>query len=297
MALTKTRRDERRWGLVFITPVMLEFLLVVAVPVAIAVFASLTNWNILRRSRSFVGLANFAQALTDDRFWIALRNTFFMLLPIPVYLFFGLLLALACHRRTPGSKAFRLLFFLPYISSIVALVAMWRWLFNYKYGLVNQALLAVFGVQGPDWLGDPKWIKTTIVIMIAWKLIGLTSIYLLAALNSIPDTYYEAARLDGASTLQQFRQLTIPLITPTLFFLTVVGIIGSLQTFVEVQLFTTNGGRNYSAATVSYYIWQRAFGNNQIGYACAVVLLFGALILAITIFQMRMSKRWVYEGE
>jgi len=297
MALTKNRRDERRWGLVFITPVMLEFVLVVVVPVGIAFYASLTNWNILRRTRSFIGFTNFAQALADDRFWIALSNTFFMLLPIPIYLFFGLLLALACHRRTPGSKVFRLLFFLPYISSIVALVAMWRWLFNYKYGLVNQTLMAVFGVQGPDWLGDPKWIKITIVIMIAWKLIGLTSIYLLAALNSIPDTYYEAARLDGASTLQQFRRITIPLITPTLFFLTVVGIIGSLQTFVEVQLFTTNGGRNYSAATVSYYIWQRAFGNNQIGYACAVVLLFGALILAITIFQMRMSKRWVYEGE
>jgi len=296
MARSPVKRAERRWGLVFITPVLLQFLLITVIPVGIALYASFTNWNVLKSTRSFVGLSNFATILTDSRFWTAMGNTFFMLLPIPLYLFFGLLLAIGCHRRTPGSRVFRLLFFLPYISSIVALVVLWRWLFNYQYGLVNQGLKAVFGIQGPNWLGDPNWIKPTIVIMVAWKLIGFASIYLLAALNNIPDTMYEAARLDGASTLQQFFHITLPLATPILFFLTIVGVIGSLQTFVEVQLFTTDGGRNYSAATVTYYMWQKAFANSQMGYASAVAILFGLLILAVTVFQFKLSKSWVYEG-
>jgi len=296
-AVHHRRRPERRWGLVFIAPILVEFLLVTLIPVGIALYASFTNWNILKFTRRFIGFQNFANILTDPRFWTAMGNTFFMLLPIPVYLFFGLLFAIGCHRRTPGNKIFRLVFFLPYISSVVALVAMWRWLFNSQYGLVNQALHALFGIDGPNWLGDPHWIKTTIVIMIAWKLIGFTSIYMLAALNNIPDVYYEAARIDGASTIQQFTRITLPLITPTLFFLTITGIVGSLQTFVEVQLFTSDGGRNYSAATVTYYLWQKAFDSNQIGYASAVAILFGLLLLLITVFQFRLSKRWVYEGE
>jgi len=296
MAFSKVRRAERRWGYVFISPIVAQFVLLTLIPVGIALYASFTNWNILKSRRAFVGFGNFAQILTDPKFWTAAGNTLFMLLPIPFYLFFGLLFAIGCHRRTPGNKVFRLLFFLPYISSIVALVAMWKWLFNYQYGLVNQLLKAV-GIQGPNWLGDPHWIKITIVIMITWKLIGFMSIYLLAALNNIPDTYYEAAQIDGASAIRQFRSITLPLITPTLFFLVVTGIIGSLQTFVEVQLFTTDGGRNYSAATITYYLWQKAFTSNLMGYASAVAVLFGLMILAITIFQLRMQRRWVFEGE
>jgi len=296
MALNKARRAERRWGYAFISPIVGQFVLLTLIPAGIALYAAFTNWNVLKSRRNFIGFANFTGILADPRFWTSVSNTAFMLLPIPLYLFFGLLFAIGCHRRTPGNKVFRLLFFLPYISSIVALVAMWKWLFNYQYGLVNQVLKAI-GIQGPNWLGDPHWIKITIVIMIAWKLIGFTSIYFLAALNNIPDTYYEAAQIDGASTLRQFRSITLPLITPTLFFLTVTGVIGSLQTFVEVQLFTTDGGRNYSAATVTYYLWQKAFSSNLIGYASAVAILFGLMILVITIFQFKMSRRWVFEGE
>lgn len=280
-----------------ITPSILQFLLFALVPTAIAIYSGFTNWNILKGTRDFVVLDNFSTFLQDPKFWTAFGNTLYMLIPIPLYLILGLLFAIGCHRNTPGNRFFRVVFYLPYISSIVALVVMWKWLFNYQYGLVNQALMAVFGIQGPDWLGDPVWIKRTIVLMITWKMVGFVSIYLLAALKNIPDTYYEAARLDGASVFQQFRKITLPLISPILFFLTVVGIIGSLQTFVEVQLFTSDGGRDYSAATVTYYIWQKAFEFNQMGYASAVALAFGLLILAVTIFQFRISRTWVYEGD
>lgn len=290
------RKRESLWGAVFVAPISLQVILFCVIPVGIAIFAGFTNWNGLSGRRDFVGLDNFAEFLSDKYFWIASGNTIVMLLPIPFYLLFGILFALGSHRGTPGSTVFRVLFFLPYISSIVALVLLWKWIFNYRYGLVNQGL-ALFGIQGPDWLGDPAWIKTTIVIMIAWKMIGITSIYILAALKNIPSVYYEAARIDGASTLRQFFQITLPMLTPAIFFLTVVGIIGSLQTFVEVQLFTSDGGRNYSAATITYYIWQKAFGNNELGLASATALFFALVILGVTLFQFRLSRRWVFEGE
>lgn len=293
---SRMRRRERIWGLAFVTPISLQVILFCLIPVGIAIFAGFTNWNGLSGRRDFVGLQNFAEFLTDKYFWIAAGNTLVMLLPIPFYLLFGILFALGSHRGTPGSTVFRILFFLPYISSIVALVVLWKWLFNYQYGLVNQAL-ALVGIQGPDWLGDPAWIKTTIVIMIAWKMIGITSIYILAALKNIPEVYYEAARIDGASPARQFFQITLPMLTPAIFFLTIVGIIGSLQTFVEVQLFTSDGGRSYSAATITYYIWQKAFGANELGLASAAAFFFALVILGVTLIQFRLSRRWVYEGE
>lgn len=291
------RRRERLWGLVFVTPISLQVVLFCVVPVGIAIVAGFTNWNVTKGTYDFIGLENFAEFLTDKNFWIAAGNTVYMLIPIPFYLIFGILFAIGCHRRTPGNKIFRVLFFLPYISSIVALVVMWKWLFNYQYGLINQVLFAWFGIQGPDWLGDPAWIKPTIVLMIIWKMIGITSIYVLAALKNIPEVYYEAARLDGASSLRMFFQITLPMLSPAIFFLTIVGIIGSLQTFVEVQLFTSDGGRNYSAATVTYYIWQKAFVSNELGLASATAFFFALVILGVTLIQFRLSRRWVYEGE
>lgn len=290
------RRHERRWGLAFVTPIVVQAIVFCMIPVGIAIYAGFTNWNGLSGRRDFIGFANFGEFLTDKYFWIASGNTIVMLLPIPFYLFFGILLALGAHRGTPGSGVFRTLFFLPYISSIVALVVLWKWIFNYQYGLVNQGL-ALIGIQGPDWLGDPAWIKTTIVLMIAWKLIGITSIYILAALKNIPPTYYEAARIDGASTLRQFFQITLPMLTPAIFFLTVIGVIGSLQTFVEVQLFTSDGGPEYSAATITYYIWQKAFSSNELGLASATATFFALALLAVTLVQLRLSRRWVFEGE
>lgn len=290
------RRREHAWGFAFVTPIALQVLLFSLIPVVIAIVAGFTNWNSIRGTRDFIGLDNFAEFLGDKYFWIAAGNTLYMLIPIPFYLFFGILFALGSHRGTPGSKVFRTVYLLPYVSSIVALVVLWRWIFNYQYGLVNQAL-ALVGIQGPDWLGDPAWIKTTIVLMIIWKMIGITSIYILAALKNIPDVYYEAARLDGASPVRMFFQITLPLLTPSIFFLTIVGLIGSLQTFVEVQLFTSDGGRNYSAATITYYIWQKAFGSGELGLASAAAFFFALVILGVTLIQFRLSRRWVYEGD
>ena len=294
--VSKLRKEEGAAGLLMVSPSLLYFFLFFLFPFCICIYAGFTNWNILSPNRMFVGFRNYEKIFNDPKFWIALKNTFYMLIPIPFYLMLGLMFAYACHNKIPWERLFRVIYYIPYISSIVALVLIWKWLFNSEFGVINH-FLSFFGVGTIDWLHDPVWTKRMIVIMITWKFIGVMSIYYLAVLKSVPKSYYEAADIDGASKFQQFIKITFPLITPTTFYLVIVGIIGSLQTFVEVQLFAPDGGRGYGVATIVLYIWQKAFTSSQMGYACATATIFGLLILVLTVFQMSVSKRWVYDGE
>lgn len=295
--MNSMKKKEQLWGRIFVMAPILQFILFFLVPAAFCIYAGLTNWNILQSTREFIGLANYKEIISDAKFWKALMNTMFMLLAIPCYLILSLLFSMAVNRKILGRQFFRVVYLLPYITSIVALVVIWKWMFNNEFGLVNNMLQSVFGIDGPNWLSDPKWLKPNIVLMIIWKMVGFSSIYYLAALQNIPNSYYEAARIDGASARKMFTRITIPLISPTTFYLSIVGIIGSLQTFVEIQLFTTDGGRNYNAATIVYYIWQKAFKYNEMGYASATATVFGIAIMIITIIQLKVSRKWVYEGE
>lgn len=289
-------RREGIAGLLFVTPQLIYFLLFFLLPLGICIYAGFTNWNILSPNRMFTGLRNFERLFADPKFWTALQNTFYMLIPIPFYLCFALAFAYCCHKKILGEKVFRVIYYLPFISSIVALTLIWKWLFNSQYGLVNN-FLGLFGIDGPDWLGDPVWTKRMIVIMISWKMIGIISIYYIAALKNVPSTYYEAAQLDAATSWQQFRKITLPMLTPTTFYLLITGMIGSLQTFLEVQLFAPDGGRGYGVGTIVFYIWQKAFDSSQMGYACACASIFGLFIMILTIAQFAVSRKWVYEGE
>ena len=293
---SKLMRREGIAGLLFVTPQLIYFLLFFLLPLGICIYAGFTNWNILSPNRMFTGLRNFERLFADPKFWTALQNTFYMLIPIPFYLCFALAFAYCCHKKILGEKVFRVIYYLHFISSIVALTLIWKWLFNSQYGLVNN-FLGLFGIDGPDWLGDPVWTKRMIVIMISWKMIGIISIYYIAALKNVPSTYYEAAQLDGATSWQQFRKITLPMLTPTTFYLLITGMIGSLQTFLEVQLFAPDGGRGYGVGTIVFYIWQKAFDSSQMGYACACASIFGLFIMILTIAQFAVSRKWVYEGE
>ena len=289
-------RKEGIAGFLFVLPQIIYFLVFFLLPLCVCIYAGFTNWNILSPIQKVVGLKNYSKIFADPKFWSACRNTIYYLIPIPVYLALSLGFAYACYRKIPFEKTFRVIYYLPFISSIVALSLIWKWLFNTKYGLVNIAL-GLFHKTGPDWLGDPVWTRRMIVIMISWKMIGIISIYYLAALKSVPDTYYEAARIDGASQWQQFSRISLPLITPTTFYLLTTGLIGSLQTFLEVNLFAPDGGRGYGVGSVVFYIWQKAFESSQMGYACAVATLFGLFMIIITTLQFQFSRQWVYEGE
>jgi multiple sugar transport system permease protein len=290
------RRRESIAGYLFITPALLYFFLFFLLPIVICIYAGFTNWNILSPRRMFVGLRNYEKIFSDVKFYSALGNTFYMLIPIPAYLMLALAFAFYCHKKLALEKMFRVVYYLPYISSVVALVLIWKWLFNSQYGLANH-FLSLLGLGGPDWLGDPAWTKRMIVLMISWKMTGIISIYYIAALKNIPATYYEAAVIDGATERQQFFKITMPMLTPITFYLLVMGLIGSMQTFVEVQLFAPDGGRGYGVGTLIFYVWQKAFESSQMGYACAVVTLFGLFILALTALQFAVSNKWVYQGE
>ena len=293
---SKLKRKEGIAGLLMVTPSLVYFFVFFLIPLAICVYAGFTNWNILSVKRTVVGLRNFDKMFADVKFWTALKNTLYMLIPIPIYTAFALGFAYCCHKKILGEKAFRVVYYLPFISSVVALVLIWKWLFNSQYGLINQ-FLALFGAAGPDWLGDPKWTRRMIVIMISWKMIGIISIYYIAALKNVPKEFYEAASIDGASSWHQFRTITLPMLTPTTFYIVVMGMIGSLPTFVEVQLFAPDGGRGYGVGTIVFYIWQKAFESSQMGYACAVAGIFGLMIMLLTVMQFALSRKWVYGGE
>ena len=203
-------RKEGIAGLLLVTPQIIYFLVFFLLPLGICVYAGFTNWNILSPLRKFVGLRNFDKLFSDPKFWTACKNTLYYLIPIPFYLTFALAFAYSCHKRILGEKVFRVLYYLPFISSIVALTLIWKWLFNAKYGLVNL-FLGLFGIAGPDWLGDPVWTRRMIVIMISWKMIGIISIYYIAALKNVPSTYYEAAKIDGCPNLVFIVRILIPL--------------------------------------------------------------------------------------
>lgn len=182
---SRLKRNEGIAGLLFVTPSMIYFFVFFLLPLVICIYASFTNWNILSVKRTFVGLRNFEKMFADQKFWTALKNTPYMLIPIPIYTVFALAFAYCCHKKILGEKVFRVIYYLPFISSVVALVLIWKWLFNSQYGLINN-FLALFGIEGPDWLGNPVWTKRMIVIMISWKMIGIISIYYIAALKNVP---------------------------------------------------------------------------------------------------------------
>ena len=179
-----------------------------------------------------------------------------------------------------GIKILRTLYYVPVVSSLVAVAILWMWVFNYDYGLLNSIIKAVSGIHGPNWLGDQFWVKVSMIIFMVWKGLGGSIVLYLSGLQSIPRDYYEAAKIDGASGWRLFRHITLPLVSPVTFYLLITGLIGGFQVFVEVLVMVPNGGLNYSAATVVFYIYDKSFGNNQMGYGSAM-----AFILAILIFN------------
>lgn len=231
---------------------------------------------------------------SDTNFWKSIGNTIFMMIGIPIGLVIALGLALAMNRRVYGAKTFRVIYYIPVISSIAAVSILWRWVYNGDYGLLNQ-ILSVIGIQGPNWLNNEITVKPAIVAMTVWKGLGMTILLYLAGIQSIPKSLNEAAQIDGANAFQAFRHITIPMLKPVTFYLIITGIIGGSQMFIEPSIMVDNGGVNYSAATVVYYLWDKAFKNYQMGYACAVGWVLAIFIFAVTFVQFKYSSGELFE--
>ncbi|MBQ4897686.1 sugar ABC transporter permease [Paenibacillus sp. Marseille-P2973] len=287
-------RKEKIYGWLFILPPVLGFLLFTLFPVAYSFYGSLTDWDGLGQM-DFIGLSNFKELLTDELFHKAAFNTIFMMLGIPIGLILALLIALGLNRGIPGTTTFRVIYYVPVISSLAAISIMWSWAYNGDYGLVNQ-FLDIFGIDGPNWLMNKYSVKPALILMTVWKGLGYTMLLYLAALQSVPRSYYEAAELDGASGFKAFLHITWPMVKPVTFFIVVTNIIGGSQIFTEINIMTNTGGPEYSSASVVFYIWQKAFDNFQMGYASAMAVVLGIFIFIVTLIQFKMNEKSSYEA-
>ncbi|WP_035177235.1 carbohydrate ABC transporter permease [Alkalihalobacterium bogoriense] len=286
-------KKESRIAYLFILPMVIQFVIFTSGPMLYSMYISLTDWNILQ-SANFVGLSNYVSIFNDSRFYQSLWNTGVYLLGVPIGLFLSLIIAIWMNQGIRGTSIYRMIYYLPAISSIVAITILWQWIYNTDYGLMNY-FLGFFGIDGPNWIGNEKFIKPAIIIMGIWKGIGVTIIFYLAALQSVPKALYEAAEIDGANFIHKFRYVTVPLITPITFFLVVTGIINSLQIFVEIQIMVPDGGANYAAASIVFYLWQKAFVYYEMGYASALAWVLGFIMFLVTFIQFKLSSRWVHE--
>ncbi|MBD3940653.1 sugar ABC transporter permease [Microbacterium sp. NEAU-LLC] len=289
---SRLHRREHRAALALVAIPIVGFLVFTGYPLVFSVYASFTKWNGLSEP-VFNGLANFVEMANDRYFWQAMGNTIFYMIGIPIGLVLSLLLALALNRKMRGTTFFRTVYYVPVISSLAAVAILWQWAYNGDFGLVNQ-VLALFGIEGPNWLQNPDTVKPAIIIMAVWKGLGYSMLLYLAALQSVPRHLYEAAALDGAGAFQQFRHITVPMLNPVTFFLVVTSIIGGAQIFIEINIMTPTGGPEFSSASIVWYIWQKAFNYLQMGYATAMSVVLGLLVFVVTAIQFRLNRRFQF---
>jgi multiple sugar transport system permease protein len=298
---TKLQNQEMLAGLAFIAPWMIGFIIFTAIPMIISLGLSFTEYDVLQPPE-FVGLENYQELIEDDRVGLSLVNTiYYAVLHVPLAMAMALGMALILHRVTQKAAGFfRTVFYLPSITPQVAIGTLWLWILNPHSGLINRGL-DLIGINGPGWTTDPMWIKPGIVLMSLWSVGGTVIIYL-AALQDVPRELYEAATIDGANNWKQFRHITLPMISGALFFTLIVNTISSLQIFTEVYTMffgNMNSGAASSAGLFyNIYLFRQAFEFFHMGYASAMAWVLFVIILLLTLFQIRMSQRWVYyEGE
>lgn len=285
-------RDIAGW--LFIAPNLIGLLVFVAGPVIAGFAISFTEWNLLSPPK-FVGLHQYSVMLRDPLVWKSLKNTlFYSLLTIPGGMVVSLLLALGVNRALFSAKIYRTLYFIPVVTSAVAVALMWKWIFNQQFGLLNY-LLSLMGFGKVGWLTDPHIALVSIAIVSIWKSMGYYMVLFLAGLQGIPGNYYEAAAIDGAGSWRRFRDITIPLLSPTLFFVLIISGIGSFQVFDQVYVMT-EGGPGNSTLVFNYYLYQNAFQYFRMGYASALAYTLFALIFVITMLQIKfLSRRVQYD--
>jgi multiple sugar transport system permease protein len=286
---------EARDGYLFILPWILGFIVFTAGPMLASLYISFTRWEIVTPS-VWLGGAQFVKLFNDDRFWLSLYNTsYYVFIGVPLHLFFALLAALAVNMNLRGIHFFRTAYYVPSLTPVVANSILWVWIFQPEWGLAN-AFLEWIGLEGLYWLQDPRLAKPALIVMSFWS-IGGQMVILLAGLKGIPIELYEAAAIDGANWWSRFWRVTLPLLTPALFFNLIIAIIGAFQVFTQAYIMT-EGGPNYSTLFYLLYLFRAAFENFRMGYASAMAWVLFIIVLAFTAIQFMLSDRWVfYEGD
>lgn len=278
------------WAFVLLLPNIVCFLVFTLFPVVASFLLSFTSWDILSPIK-WVGLQNYIKLFQDPIFLKVLRNTlYYSVVSVPLTVVLSLFLALALD-KIPGKKVYRAAYFLPVISSMVAVAVVWQWMYNPEYGIINY-LLRFFGIRGPNWLTSTVWAMPAVIITSVWKSLGFNMLIFLAGLQAIPDSYYEAAEIDGAGWVHKFWYITLPLLSPTTFFVTVMAFIGSFQAFDAVFLMT-QGGPARSTSVIVHYIYENAFRYFRMGYASAMAYVLFLMVFIVTLIQFRWQRKWV----
>ena len=288
-----TRRDLKQFGkgMAFCSPWLIGFLVFMLVPIALSFYYSLCEFTLLKPP-VYIGNANYRELLNDPKFWLSLKNTlYYALMALPAGLLVSLGLAMLLNVRMPGQTIFRTIIFLPSLVPIVASAMLWLWLFNARLGLINT-VLATFGITGPGWLTDPTWAMPALALMSLWG-VGYTVVIFLAGLQDVPVELYEAAELDGANLWQRMRNVTLPMLSPVIFFNLVMAIIGALQVF-DLPYIMTGGGPVRRTYFIAMYLRDSAFQNLRMGYASAMAWVMLIIVLVLTSVAFWSSKHWVH---
>jgi len=287
-------RRETIAGYLFLLPNLLGFVIFTALAVVASAAISLTSWDLLS-DPEFIGLQNYIDLLTHDPlFRTVLWNTFyFTVVSVPASTVIALGLALMFNTGLRAIPLFRTMYFLPVITATVVVALVWRWFFNPDFGILNYALFRLGIDSPPNWLSTRTWAMPSVIILSVWKQVGYNMVIFLAGLQAIPTTLYEAASIDGAGRWQRFRNITLPLLTPTTFFVLIISIIGSLQVF-DAVLVLTGGGPANATRTIVFHIWEEAFVFLEMGYAAAVAWMLFIMVFLVTALQWKLQKRWVH---
>jgi len=286
------RWQERLTGYTLVSPWLLHLLLLTLVPLSASLYYSFCDYQIVK-APVFWGVRNYTTLFSKDRLFIkSLQNTAFMVLcGVPVNMVAGLGIALLMNTKVRGRAIFRTMYYLPSQVSGVAFAMLWGWLLNPRYGVVS-IMLGKVGIKAPLWLGDPDWVKPAFILMGLWG-VGGSMIIWLAGLQSIPEVFYEAAQIDGANRLRRFRSITLPLLSPTIFFVLTTSIIGTFQIFTQAYVLT-QGGPVDASLFYALYLYQQAFQFFKMGYASAMAWVLFIIIMSLTLLQLKLGKSWVY---
>jgi multiple sugar transport system permease protein len=291
------KRKLSLYGILFALPWILGMLMFSAYPLIMSIYYSFTSYSILD-SGKWVGLGNYKELMDDSTFGISIYNTlYYTFISVPLNIAVGVGLALLLNMKIRGQGIYRTLFFIPSLVPAVATTIIWLWLLNPQFGLVNYWLEQI-GISGPPWLGDEHWSKPSLILMSLWG-VGQAIVIYLAGLQDIPQDYYDAAEVDGANTLSKLRHITLPLMTPVIFFNLIMGVIGTMQNFV-LPYTLTNGTGSPAGSLMFYvmYLYQNAFLYLKMGYASAMAWILFLIVLVLTMLIFITQKRWVhYQGK
>jgi multiple sugar transport system permease protein len=287
------RSQQNATGWLMVLPIVAGTLIFSLVPVAFSLAMSLTKWNAINPPE-FTGLANFRNLiLTDVRFHGAVWNTaLFAAGSVVVGLVFGLILALLANMRVFGQTFYRTAFFAPTVTSTIAIGIVWSYIFQPYMGLINSLLYSM-GITGPDWLGSTRTALLSVIIVQVWFVSGYNMVIYLAGLQAVPESFYESGRIDGASSFRLFWHITLPMLSPTTFFLTITSLIASIQIF-DLIFVMTRGGPGFASTVYIHYLYSRAFQYSQMGYASAMAWALFLVIAGVTMVQWKLQRYWVF---